>query len=172
MANSIQEEATLAGGTGFLPGLAATKGEISQEIYNSNQHRIYAFAFWMTDNELKAEELMERAFLRAFAISKEPTEEMLDRTLIAEIRQSMRIGQLSLECGTSSEVQSVRHNVKRVDLERAVIQLPETERLIYLMHDGEGYAHTRIARTLGMTELQCRYGLHQARLRLRELLAN
>ena len=39
------------------------------------------------------------------------------------------------------------------------------------MHDAENYDHARIARTLGLTEDESRRGLHQARLRMRELLA-
>jgi RNA polymerase sigma-70 factor (ECF subfamily) len=68
-------------------------------------------------------------------------------------------------------VLAVRRHVKRVDLERAVVKLPATERLIYLLHDGEGYAHERIAFTLGISEDDSRRGLHQARLGLRTLLA-
>ena len=59
----------------------------------------------------------------------------------------------------------------RTHLERAVVQLPPTERMIFLMHDVENYDHCRIARYLELTEDQSRNALHQARLRLRELLA-
>jgi RNA polymerase sigma-70 factor (ECF subfamily) len=52
-----------------------------------------------------------------------------------------------------------------------VVQLPPTERLVFLLHDVEGYEHARIARMLGLSENESRYGLHQARLRLRQLLA-
>jgi RNA polymerase sigma-70 factor (ECF subfamily) len=65
----------------------------------------------------------------------------------------------------------VRRNTLRVDLERAVIQLPNTEKMIFLMHDVEGYDHAHIARLLSITEDSSRQGLHQARLRMRELLA-
>ena len=68
-------------------------------------------------------------------------------------------------------MQSVRRNTLRVDLERAVVQLPPTEKMIFLMHDVESYDHARIARTLGLSDEESRLGLHQARLRMRELLA-
>ena len=38
-------------------------------------------------------------------------------------------------------------------------------------HDVEAYDHSRIARTLGVSEQESQFGLHQARLRLRQLLA-
>jgi DNA-directed RNA polymerase specialized sigma24 family protein len=75
-----------------------------------------------------------------------------------------------LDCAPSSEVRSVRYNILRVDLERALVQLPSTEKLIFIMHDVESYDHPRVARTLGLTEEQTQLGLHQARLYLRQLL--
>ena len=47
---------------------------------------------------------------------------------------------------------------------RAVVQLPPTERMIFLMHDVENYDHARIAHILGLSEDESRYGLHQGRL--------
>ena len=58
-----------------------------------------------------------------------------------------------------------------VDAERAVMQVPATERLIFMMHDVECYEHERIARSLGITEDESRQGLHQARLRVRNLVS-
>jgi len=49
-----------------------------------------------------------------------------------------------------SIVRTAQHAAR--GLERAVIQLPDTEKMIFLMHDVEGYDHARIARLLGMTE--------------------
>src|SRR5436190_684871 len=62
-------------------------------------------------------------------------------------------------------------NIKRIHLERAVVQLPATEKLIFLMHDVDGYEHSRIARLLGLTEEESRLGLHQARVQIRALIA-
>jgi DNA-directed RNA polymerase specialized sigma24 family protein len=69
------------------------------------------------------------------------------------------------------EVSNVRRNTLRVELERAIVQLPYTERMIFCMHDGDAYDHARIARTLGISESESRHGLHQARLRIRELVS-
>ena len=100
-----------------------------------------------------------------------PNADVLDRLLLSEIRELMPVGILRLDAPVCTEVSSVRHNVKRVHLERAVVQLPATERLIFLLHDVEGYDHGQIARTLGLNEEETRFGLHQARLRIRELVA-
>jgi DNA-directed RNA polymerase specialized sigma24 family protein len=44
--------------------------------------------------------------------------------------------------------------------------------MIFLLHDVEAYDHARISRTLGVSEQESQLGLHQARLCLRQLLAN
>ena len=143
-------------------------------IYEANRHRIYSFAFWMTDNEMMAEEISERTFLRAFSLSERPSGEMIDRALMRELRseECVELGPLQLQCATVSEVGNVRRNTKRVELERAIMQLPHTERMIFCMHDGDGYDHARIARTLEISEDESRQGLHQARLRIRELVSS
>lgn len=151
--------------------LASAQKEICTQVYEQNRHHVYSLAFWMTDHELAAEELMTQTFCRAFAASQEPTTDEIDRALISELREYISLGALTLKCAVSDRVLSVRRNTMRVDLERAVVQLPNTERMIFLMHDVERYDHTRIARLLGISLQSSVEGLHQARLRMRELLA-
>ena len=171
MFNGVQGEKFTGLAAAYVTELGKETMESYRAIYSCNRHRVYALAFWMTDNELAAEQLMEQAFMRAFSISSLPTEKIIDCALLETIRQCVPIGVLTLHQDTCTEVLSVRRNVKRVDLERAVVKLPATERLIYLLHDGEGYEHERIAFTLGIHENDSRHGLHQARLALRTLLA-
>ena len=157
-------------GLAYVPVVLQRSLTSYAEIYEQNRHRTYALAFWVTDNELAAEQLMTDTFCRAFAGSDNPTAEDIDQALVAELREYMQLGGLTLHCEPCTKVLSVRRNILRVDLERAVIQLPNTEKMIFLMHDVEGYDHARIARSLGISKDESRDGLHQARLRMRELL--
>jgi RNA polymerase sigma-70 factor (ECF subfamily) len=168
---SIFQQAKTSGYATYLCTVAPERVQKFQAVFQENRHRIYALAFWMTDNELAAEELMRLTFCRGFAHSSEPTPEALDGALITELREQVPIGVLTLDEGICCEAPSVRHNTLRVHLERAVVQLPATERMIFLLHDVEGYDHARIVRTLGISEDESRSGLHQARLRVRNLLA-
>lgn len=170
------QEATIVGPATHLADLLRRASEEYRAIYDQNRHRIYALAFWMTDNELAAEELMTSTFCRAFAWNNAPTDDQIDQMLIGELRKEMPLGPLTLNCEPSPGVRGVRNrgvrnNVLRVDLERAVVQLPSTERLIFLMHDVEGYDHVRIAHTLGLSDDESCLGLYRARVFLRELLA-
>jgi RNA polymerase sigma-70 factor (ECF subfamily) len=141
------------------------------EIYSEHCHRIYSLAFWMTDNELAAEQLSGNVFLRAFALSNAPRTEQIDLAFLAEIREMMAIGTLTLNSSVSAETKSVYGNVKRVHLERAIVQLPATEKLIFLLHDVEGYGHEKISRLLGLDVQESQLGLHQARVQMRELIS-
>jgi RNA polymerase sigma-70 factor (ECF subfamily) len=141
------------------------------EIYGQHCHRIYSLAFWMTDNELTAEQLSSNTFLRAFASSTEPKTEQIDQALLAEIREITTIGTLTLNSSVCAETKSVHGNVKRIHLERAIVELPATEKLIFLLHDVEGYGHERIAHLLGMSMQESQFGLHQARVQMRELIS-
>lgn len=170
MATQI-EQAKLTGLMTYLPEAVQARVETYKQVYEEHRHRVYSLAFWMTDNEIAAEELMTNSFIRAFAASPGPDGEAVDRALLSEVRELMPVGTLTLECAPVTTVETVRRNTKRVHLERAVVQIAPTERLIFLLHDVESYDHARIARTLGISEQESRQGLHQARLRLREILA-
>jgi DNA-directed RNA polymerase specialized sigma24 family protein len=157
----------------FSPSAESQRLEHYQAVYEANRHRVYSFAFWMTDSEPLAEEISERTFVRAFSLSVRPDDEMIDRALLRELQseESVDMAPLQLQCAPVVEVSNVRRNTMRVDLERAIVQLPHTERMIFCMHDGDGYDHARIARTLGISENDSKLGLHQARLRIRELVS-
>jgi len=141
-----------------------------REAFDRDRHRVYSISFWMTGNELAAEDLMTDAFRSAFLNSASPSLEEVDQALVGALRATFDLPLFTLNCAASTKVRNVRRNTLRVELENAVLQLPPTEKLIFLMHDVERYEHGRIARLLGITERESHLGLHQARLRLREIL--
>jgi len=150
---------------------AETQKANYRKIYEENCHRVYSLSFWMTDNELVAEQLLNNTFLRAFATSDEPKTESIDHAFLTEMREMFAIGSLTLTALPQNEITSIAGNMKRVHLERAVVQLPATEKLIFLYHDVEGYDHDQIARLIGVSKEESMFGLHQARLTVRALVA-
>ncbi len=141
------------------------------EIYKENCHRVYSLSFWMTGNELTAEQLSANTFLRAFASAAEPTNDHIDRAFLTEVRELSPVGTLTLSCDASTAGKSIYGNIKRIHLEQAVLALPQTEKLIFLLHDVEGYEHSKIAFLLGITETDSQNGLHQARVYVRTLVS-
>ena len=61
--------------------------------------------------------------------------------------------------------------VPHLDLERAIAKLPEGARLVFVLHDVEGYQHGEIARMTGIAEGTSKAQLFRARRLLREALA-
>ena len=61
--------------------------------------------------------------------------------------------------------------IERLDLERAVAQLPPGYRAAFVLHDVEGFDHAEVARLLDVAEGTSKSQVHKARLRLRALLA-
>ncbi len=110
-------------------------------------------------------------FLRAFACGRSLTAEQIDQAFLAEICELVPLEGLTLRCDVTAESSSMSRNIKRAHLERAVVQLPGTEKMVFLLHDVEGYGHARIARLLNISEDDSRVGLHQARLWIREFVA-
>ena len=124
----------------------------------------------MTDSELDAEEISTRVFLKSFHHKDKITAEVIDQNLISEFRELSPIGNLTL----NTKVETNKHvagNTKRSHLERAVVQLPPTERLAFLLHDVEGYDHAKIAKTIGITEDESKRAVFHARNQVRELVA-
>ncbi len=62
--------------------------------------------------------------------------------------------------------------IDRMTLERAVANLSAGYRLIFVLHDIEGYEHNEIATMLGCSIGNSKSQLHKARLKLREALRN
>src|SRR5438445_13829594 len=84
------------GNIGMMFSAVETQKANYREIYEENCHRIYSLGFWMTDNELIAEQLLNNTFLRAFSGASELKAESIDRAFIAEMRETFAIGSLTL----------------------------------------------------------------------------
>ncbi len=61
-------------------------------------------------------------------------------------------------------------SVDRVNLERAIAELPPGYRIVFMLHDVEGYEHNEIAEMMGCSIGNSKSQLHKARLKLRDLL--
>ena len=60
--------------------------------------------------------------------------------------------------------------ISRVDLERAIAQLPDGCRAAFVLHDVEGLEHREVAALLGVSEGTSKSQVHKARMKLRALL--
>jgi RNA polymerase sigma-70 factor (ECF subfamily) len=61
-------------------------------------------------------------------------------------------------------------SIDRLNLERAIGQLPPGYKQVFVLHDVQGYEHNEIAKMMECSIGNSKSQLHKARLRLRELL--
>jgi RNA polymerase sigma factor (sigma-70 family) len=146
-----------------------------RDIYDSHRHRTFALAYYMTGNEIEAEDILTGTFVRAFRTLPEPSGQDVDSALLEELRQRSHLGSAPdapvPPLVESAESDLADRNVKRTDLEEAIWDLPANERLLFLLRDVEGYSSTAIAQLLEIPESQVNRGLFAARLRMRRILA-
>lgn len=149
-----------------------------RDIYDSHRHRAFALAYYMTGNELEAEQILTGTFVRAFQAAQEPTGQDVDFALLEELRQRSCLvlnpaatASLSQAHAADSSGNLTTRNVKRTELEEAIWGLPTTERLLFLLRDVEGYTSAAIAQLLAMPEPQVQHDVFAARIHLRQLLA-
>ncbi len=60
--------------------------------------------------------------------------------------------------------------IDRIDLERALADLPPGCREVFVLYDVEGFEHREVGSLLGISEGTSKSQVHKARLRLRTLL--
>jgi RNA polymerase sigma-70 factor (ECF subfamily) len=94
----------------------------------------------------------------------------------ADLRRKRRVRTteqipVSAPSGAASPEQEADRTLFRSQLETALQQLPERQRLAVVLFDAEGYAHSDIAALLGVPEGTVRSDVFHARRALRQVLA-
>ena len=164
----------------------ASKGDerAFRTLYDANVDRIYRLAYRMAGEEDLAKDFTQEAFLRAYQRLDQFRGDAAFSTWLHSIAVSVALNGLrkvdrhrkrerSLEDaahvapGNPPAEPGVR---ERID--GAVNDLPEIYRMVFLMHDLEGYSHGEIAATLGVAEGTSKARLSRARAKLREALGD
>jgi RNA polymerase sigma-70 factor, ECF subfamily len=100
----------------------------------------------------------------------------LHRLAVNEVLQARRSGaRRSARVTLADDVETIEGYARpggqpSLDLEQAIAELPEGARLVFVLHDIEGYQHEEIARMSGIAEGTSKAQLHRARRLLREAL--
>lgn len=160
------------------------------QIYQVHKRRIYSLCLRMVGNTAEAEDLTQEAFLqlhRKIATFRGDSafSTWLHRLAVNVVLMQLRKKKLSLisldeatepnpEDGASRSFGSadltLTGTIDRLALERALADLPAGYRLVFLLHDVEGFEHNEIAAMLNCSVGNSKSQLHKARLRLRDAL--
>lgn len=160
-------------------------------LYDRHKRRVFSLCLRMTGNYAEAEDFTQEAFLQLYRKIKSFRGESafstwLHRLSINVVLMHFRkksLVELSLEellephAGEESPRKELgmtdmvlRGSGDRVTLERAIAELPPGYRIIFVLHDIEGYEHNEIAEILSCSIGNSKSQLHKARMKLRSLL--
>jgi RNA polymerase sigma-70 factor (ECF subfamily) len=160
------------------------------QLYSLHKRRIYSLCLRMVGNIAEAEDLTQEAFLqlhRKIATFRGDSafSTWLHRLAINTVLMHLRKKGLALisldeamepateeRAGRSfgSPDLTLAGAIDRMALEHAVDNLPSGYRLIFVLHDIEGYEHNEIASMLDCSIGNSKSQLHKARLKLRDTL--
>jgi RNA polymerase sigma-70 factor (ECF subfamily) len=164
--------------------------EAFQFLYDLHKRRVYSLCLRMTGNTAAAEDLTQEAFLQLFRKigtfrGESAFSTWLHRMAVNVVLMQLRKKGLPVipidEPTEADEEVTVRKepgapderlagSIDRLQLQRAVDELPPGYRTIFVLHDVEGYEHNEIAGIVGCSIGNSKSQLHKARLKLRELL--
>jgi len=158
------------------------------ELYREHAGRIFALCVRMTGDRVRAEELMQDTFVRAWerlrtfrgessfaswlhrlAVNVVLTSVRTTRRREARVETSDNLVRLEARMGAGSSPGEADLGIA-IDLERAIAALPQGARHAFVLHDVEGFSHLEIAQLTGLAEGTIRAQLHRARKLLMEAL--
>jgi len=162
-----------------------------ERLYRLHSERVYALCMRMLRNPDEAEDSTQEVFLHVFrkiqgfrGASAFSTwlHRVAVNTVLMRIRGSKLAKAALVECAEGNEecgaprrelgAPDVRLEgyIDRVTIEDAIMQLPPRCKLMFVLYDIQGYAHSEIANLLGCSVGNAKSQLHKARVRLRKLL--
>lgn len=143
-----------------------------QSEYERQRRRIYTLCRWMLSDANRARRLEINIFLEACRGADTGhglSEEIMDgERLIAHFALHFR-GLFASDAGAADDRAAAPPSGLR--LREAVRQLPARQRLLYLLHELEGYPPAVLADWLDLDPGYCARLIHQARLQLRDAVA-
>jgi RNA polymerase sigma-70 factor (ECF subfamily) len=164
-------------------------GDAFQTLYDLHKRRVYSLCLRMTANAAEAEDLTQEAFLQLFRKigtfrGESAFSTWLHRMAVNVVLMRLRKKNLPivpLDDPLETEEESSKKEpgapdlkltgaVDRLQIQRAVDDLPPGYRTIFVLHDVEGYEHNEIAELVGCSIGNSKSQLHKARMKLRDLL--
>ena len=162
----------------------AQAGDVAafEQLYRENLNRVYAVCLRLCADGVKAEELTQDVFVRAWERLKSFEGKSAFSTWLHRLAVNVVLGEKRSESVrvtrifATDDLEQYDAPSRRsdpgdaMDLERAIAGLPPGARAVFVLHDVEGYRHEEIARMHGTAVGTCKAQLHRARRLLREAL--
>jgi RNA polymerase sigma-70 factor, ECF subfamily len=162
-----------------------------ERLYRLHSRRVYSLCLRMVGNTAEAEDLTQEAFLQLFRKIATFRGESAFSTWLHRLAVNVVLMKLRKKSGTETSLEEVTEpdeesggprrdfggpdltlsgSIDRLNLQRAVEQLPPGYKAVFVLHDMQGYEHNEIAKIMNCSIGNSKSQLHKARMRLRELL--
>jgi RNA polymerase sigma-70 factor (ECF subfamily) len=158
-----------------------------EQLYRDHASRLYNLAYRMTGTRADAEDLVQEMFLLAHRklgsfkgesslgtwLYRLGVNLCVDYLRSRQHRNTQATASLDDDRERGQQVAAAPTNemtLTRLELERAIAELPESYKAAFLLHDVEGFGHAEIGSMLGIAEGTSKSLVHKARLRLRQYL--
>lgn len=167
----------------------AAEGDVEafEKIYRRHHKRVFSLCFRMVKNVSEAEDLTQEVFVQLFRKihtfrGESSFTTWLHRMTVNQVLMHFRKATVKTEKTTEDGTIPIRvvigtenprrmSLIDRIALNEAIDQLSPGYRMVFILHDLEGYEHEQIGKMLGCAVGTSKSQLHKARLRLRQLLA-
>lgn len=157
------------------------------EVYRAHSRKLYGLAVRMLGNPADAEDMLQEIFLAAHRKLDSFRGESALGTWLYRLAVNLCLDYLRSRTGRAihmtdaladdpvladaSSHRLAERAVTKMDLERAIAQLPEGCRTAFLLHDVQGLEHQEVGEIMGIAEGTSKSQVHKARMRLRTLLS-
>ena len=157
-----------------------------ETLYRAHSGRLFGLLTRMTGSAHDAEDLLQDVFVHAHRKlasfrGESSLGTWLYRLAVNQCLDHLRGKQSRMARATASldedeapepaaPAPALPAPIARIDLERAIAQLPEGCRAAFVLHDVEGLDHREVGAALGISEGTSKSQVHKARMKLRVLL--
>jgi RNA polymerase sigma-70 factor (ECF subfamily) len=153
-----------------------------EELYQRHKDKVYALALRLTNNVQDAEDIVQDVFVQVYRKIGDFRGEAAFSSWLYRIATNIALSALrrrkrrwEVEGGQRREApakgrRTETGKVLKPFLEEAIAALPPRARLIFVLHDIQGFQHNEIAEMLDCSEGTSKSQLHKARAQLRKIL--
>lgn len=154
-------------------------------LYQKYKNSVFNTAFRMCNHQQTAEDITQTTFLRVFRKIDSFRGEAAFSSWLYRITVNVCMNHFRKEKGKKNTLakgtvleddhqQAMKANDEKINLkphlEKAIAALPAGYRMVFLLHDVQGYNHSEIAQMMQIAVGTSKSQLHKARMELRRVL--
>jgi len=153
-------------------------------LYDAHVDRVYRLAFRLAGDDALAQDFTQETFIRAFdrlgsfrgdAAFSTWLHTITTTVVLNGLRKVKRLRQRETDIDDAQAIGVMKRESEpdlKMRLTKAIDELPEGYRTVFVMHDVEGYTHEEIGAALGVETGTSKAQLSRARAKLRVVLAD